>query len=168
MCVMIRRSETAQASPGLATLAMARRPGQARTTSSRVAIFPTEYSMDMARLASSAEERGFESLWVAEHTHIPARGQQATLTASTKTRHAPSLRCLFRPHPDEKLAWRVVALRAHELRECALDLGPGLLLVGAAEPGHQLAQGKGPSCVLHGFCQGRETPPSGNRVDGYL
>jgi probable F420-dependent oxidoreductase len=43
-----------------------------------VAIFPTEYSMDMARLASSAEERGFESLWVAEHTHIPARGSEGS------------------------------------------------------------------------------------------
>jgi probable F420-dependent oxidoreductase len=43
-----------------------------------VAIFPTEYSMDMARLASSVEERGFESLWVAEHTHIPARGSDGS------------------------------------------------------------------------------------------
>jgi len=43
-----------------------------------VAIFPTEYSMDLAGLARSAEERGFESLWVAEHTHIPARGPQAS------------------------------------------------------------------------------------------
>jgi probable F420-dependent oxidoreductase len=42
-----------------------------------VAIFPTEYSMDMAGLARSAEERGFESLWVAEHTHIPAWGSEA-------------------------------------------------------------------------------------------
>jgi len=41
-----------------------------------VAIFPTEYSMDMARLARSVEERGFESLWAAEHTHIPARGSE--------------------------------------------------------------------------------------------
>src|SRR5262245_52478437 len=80
----------------------------------------------------------------------------------------PPPRCLFRPDPDEELARRVVALRASELRERALDLGPGLLLFGAAEPGHQLAQGKGPSCVLHGLCQGRETPPGGNRADGYL
>jgi probable F420-dependent oxidoreductase len=43
-----------------------------------VAIFPTEYSMDMATLASSVEERGFESLWAAEHTHIPARGSEGS------------------------------------------------------------------------------------------
>src|SRR5215472_2783297 len=93
-----------------------------------------------------------------------------TVTTSTKTRQPACalLACLFRPRPDEELAWRVVALRAHELRERTLDLGPGLLLFGAAEPGHQLAQGKGPSCVLHGLSHGRKTPPSGNRVDGYL
>lgn len=34
--------------------------------------FPTEYSMPFAALAVAAEERGFESLWVAEHSHIPA------------------------------------------------------------------------------------------------
>jgi len=34
-------------------------------------IFPTEYSISMVDLGRAAEERGFESLWVAEHTHIP-------------------------------------------------------------------------------------------------
>src|SRR5215471_16430693 len=72
-------------------------------------------------------------------------------------RHAPWLRCLFRPHPEEELARRVVALRARELRERTLDLGPGLLLLGAAEPGHQLAQRKGPFRVLNGLSQGRKT-----------
>ena len=33
--------------------------------------FPTEYSIEPAELARLAEERGFESLFVAEHTHIP-------------------------------------------------------------------------------------------------
>jgi probable F420-dependent oxidoreductase len=36
-----------------------------------VALFPTEYSIRPARLAWLAEERGFESFWVTEHTHIP-------------------------------------------------------------------------------------------------
>jgi probable F420-dependent oxidoreductase len=36
-----------------------------------VVIFPTDYAMPMAELAPACEERGFESLWVAEHTHIP-------------------------------------------------------------------------------------------------
>jgi len=34
--------------------------------------FPTDYSISPADLAVAAEERGFESLWVAEHSHIPA------------------------------------------------------------------------------------------------
>ena len=35
------------------------------------AIFFTEYSMTPTELASALEERGFDSLWVAEHSHIP-------------------------------------------------------------------------------------------------
>jgi probable F420-dependent oxidoreductase len=34
--------------------------------------FPTDYSMPFPDLARAAEERDFESLWVAEHSHIPA------------------------------------------------------------------------------------------------
>jgi probable F420-dependent oxidoreductase len=36
-----------------------------------IAIFPTDYAISMVELAPAVEERGFESLWVAEHTHIP-------------------------------------------------------------------------------------------------
>ena len=36
-----------------------------------IAIFPTDYAIPMTELAPAVEERGFESLWVAEHTHIP-------------------------------------------------------------------------------------------------
>jgi probable F420-dependent oxidoreductase len=36
-----------------------------------IAIFPTDYAIPMAELAPAVEERGFESLWVAEHSHIP-------------------------------------------------------------------------------------------------
>src|SRR5574339_693584 len=34
-------------------------------------IFPTDYAIHPAELGRAAEERGFESLWVAEHSHIP-------------------------------------------------------------------------------------------------
>ena len=37
-----------------------------------VFIFPTDYSIRIDELARAAEERGFESLFVTEHTHIPA------------------------------------------------------------------------------------------------
>ena len=36
-----------------------------------VNIFPCEYSIPLTALGSALEERGFESLWVAEHSHIP-------------------------------------------------------------------------------------------------
>src|SRR5919106_349861 len=36
-----------------------------------IAIFDTEYSIRIEELAREAEARGFESLWVPEHTHIP-------------------------------------------------------------------------------------------------
>jgi probable F420-dependent oxidoreductase len=37
-----------------------------------VAIFITEYSIRPDELARALEQRGFESLWLPEHTHIPA------------------------------------------------------------------------------------------------
>ena len=40
-----------------------------------VAIFPTNYAISMTELAPAAEQLGFESLWVAEHSHIPTGRQ---------------------------------------------------------------------------------------------
>lgn len=37
-----------------------------------VLVFPTHYSISPAELAKAAEDRGFESLFFTEHTHIPA------------------------------------------------------------------------------------------------
>ena len=36
-----------------------------------IAMFPTDYAVEPATLAQLVEERGFESLWFPEHTHIP-------------------------------------------------------------------------------------------------
>ncbi|MGD0264646.1 MAG: hypothetical protein ABSD47_06755 [Candidatus Methylomirabilota bacterium] len=36
-----------------------------------VSMFNTDYSIRIDDLAREAEARGFESLWVPEHTHIP-------------------------------------------------------------------------------------------------
>ena len=36
-----------------------------------ISTVPTDYSTDIALLARWAEEMGFESLWVPEHTIIP-------------------------------------------------------------------------------------------------
>src|SRR3989442_15966340 len=35
-------------------------------------MFPTEYAIAPDELAGALEERGFESVWFPEHTHIPA------------------------------------------------------------------------------------------------
>jgi probable F420-dependent oxidoreductase len=40
-----------------------------------IGMFPTDYSVDPATLARMVEERGFESLWFPEHTHIPVSRQ---------------------------------------------------------------------------------------------
>ena len=42
-----------------------------------VVTFPTDYSIPLPELARAAEEHGFESLWVTEHTHIPASRRSA-------------------------------------------------------------------------------------------
>ena len=39
------------------------------------AIFFTDYSMAPVELAVALEERGFESLWAPEHSHIPLSRQ---------------------------------------------------------------------------------------------
>lgn len=36
------------------------------------AFFPTAYAISPAELGKALEERGFESIWLAEHSHIPA------------------------------------------------------------------------------------------------
>ena len=36
-----------------------------------IAMFPTDYAVDAPTLGRLVEERGFESLWFPEHTHIP-------------------------------------------------------------------------------------------------
>ena len=42
-----------------------------------LAMFPTDYSVDPAELARMVEERGFESLFFPEHTHIPVEPRHA-------------------------------------------------------------------------------------------
>jgi probable F420-dependent oxidoreductase len=42
-----------------------------------IAMFPADYAIEPAALARLVEERGFESLWFPEHTHIPASRESA-------------------------------------------------------------------------------------------
>src|ERR1700730_5310891 len=36
-----------------------------------IALFPTDLSIGVGELVREVEDRGFESFWVPEHTHIP-------------------------------------------------------------------------------------------------
>ena len=42
-----------------------------------VHVFPTEHSIQPDELARAAEDRGLDSVWFSEHTHIPVRFLEA-------------------------------------------------------------------------------------------
>jgi alkanesulfonate monooxygenase SsuD/methylene tetrahydromethanopterin reductase-like flavin-dependent oxidoreductase (luciferase family) len=48
-----------------------------------VHIFPTQFSFQPDELALAAEERGLESVWFSEHTHVPVRFLNAPERASS-------------------------------------------------------------------------------------
>ena len=49
--------------------------------------FPTDYSIAVPELARAAEEHGFESLFVTEHTHIPASANPLTSSGQPLPEH---------------------------------------------------------------------------------
>src|SRR5262245_784894 len=64
------RSSRTSTPSGQSTSPAAASPGGPRMKVG-VAMFSTDYAVDPATLARLVEERGFESLWFPEHTHIP-------------------------------------------------------------------------------------------------
>lgn len=89
-----------------------------------VSIFPTDFAIAMDELAPTAEQAGFESLWVAEHSHIPTN------------RLSPW------PGGDElpKQYWHTmdpfVALTVAATASKTLRLGTGICLVVQRDPIH--------------------------------
>lgn len=88
-----------------------------------VTMFATDQAMDVVALARATEERGFDSLWLPEHTHIP-----------TSRRTPP-------PTGDAELAEEykrtldpLVALGAAATATTTLRLGTGVLLPAQREP----------------------------------
>jgi probable F420-dependent oxidoreductase len=88
-----------------------------------VTIFPTDLSISVLELAPAVEERGFGSLWVPEHTHIPV------------SRRTPA------PTGDDVLAEEYrrcldpfVALTAAAAVTTRLRVGTGVCLVAQREP----------------------------------
>ena len=87
-------------------------------------IFPTDYAMPFHELAVEVEARGFESLWVAEHSHIPT------------SRRSPwpggaDLPKMYYDTLDPFVALAAAAARTERLR-----LGTGICLVIQRDPIH--------------------------------
>lgn len=82
-----------------------------------VTIFPTDYAMPPADLARALEERGFESFWVAEHSHIPA-------SRESPWPGGPELPKMYYDTMDP-----FVALTAAAMATTTLKVGTGIALV---------------------------------------
>ena len=60
-------------------------------------MFSTDYSIRPDDLAKLLEDRGFESMWVPEHTHIPPTGYLRGAEARNSRRCTGTLTILFCP-----------------------------------------------------------------------
>ncbi len=68
--------------------------------------FPADYGINIVELAKALEERGFESLFVPEHTHIPVSRKSpfpsgGELPKRYAHTHDPLSRCPSPPRPPE-------------------------------------------------------------------
>jgi probable F420-dependent oxidoreductase len=89
-----------------------------------VAIFPTDYAISMTELAPAAEQLGFESLWVAEHSHIPTSRQTPWPAGGELPKHYWHTMDPF------------VALTAAALASKTIRVGTGICLVVERDPIH--------------------------------
>ncbi len=92
------------------------------------AIFPTDYAISMTELAPAVEQAGFESLWVAEHSHIPV------------SRETPSPGGAELPKHYWHTLDPFVALTAAALASKTLKVGTGICLVVQRDPIHTAKQ----------------------------
>lgn len=88
-----------------------------------ITMFTTDRSMDVRELAQAAEERGLESLWLPEHTHIPVSRRTPPPTGDAEL--AEEYRRCLDP---------LVALAAAAAVTSRLRLGTGILLPAQREP----------------------------------
>ena len=92
-----------------------------------VEIFPTDQTIDPVRIAREVEDRGFESLWFPEHSHIPT----SRVTPWGGAKEAP---------PLPEFYWRThdpfVALGAAAAVTTTLKLATGICLVAQRDPIH--------------------------------
>jgi len=84
--------------------------------------FPTDYGIDVRDLAHALEERGFESLFVCEHTHIPASRRTPFPSGGELPKHYSHTH-----DPFIALSFAAAATRT-------LKLGTGVALVPERDP----------------------------------
>jgi len=82
-----------------------------------VTMFATDVSMPVPDLAVAAEERGFDSVWIPEHTHIP-----------TSRRTPPPTGDAELPEEYKRSVDPLVALAAAAALTTPLRLGTGVML----------------------------------------
>jgi probable F420-dependent oxidoreductase len=87
-----------------------------------VAMFPTDYAVRPDDLARAAEQRGYESLWFPEHTHIPASRRSAWPGGPTLPKEYWHTHDLF------------VALAAAAAVTTRLKVGSGICLLVERDP----------------------------------
>ena len=92
------------------------------------AIFPTDYAISMTELAPAVEEAGFESLWVAEHSHIPVSRESPWPGGAELPRHYSHTLDPF------------VSLTAAALASKNLKVATGICLVVQRDPIHTAKQ----------------------------
>ncbi len=103
-----------------------------------VAIFPTDYAISMTELAPAAEQVGFESLWVAEHSHIPT------------SRQTPWPGGADLPKPYWHTMDPFVALTVAALASKTIRVATGICLVIQRDPIHTAKQAASVDLVSNG------------------
>jgi probable F420-dependent oxidoreductase len=93
-----------------------------------IAIFPTDYAIPMTELGPAVEQAGFESLWVAEHTHIPVSRETPWPGGAELPKHYWHTLDPF------------IALTAAALATTKLKIGTGICLVIERDPIHTAKQ----------------------------
>jgi probable F420-dependent oxidoreductase len=87
-----------------------------------IALFPTDLSIGVAELAREVEDRGFESFWVPEHSHIPV-SRRTPYPAGTEL-----------PEYYKRTLDPFVALTVAAMNTTTLLLGFGIVLIIERDP----------------------------------
>ena len=103
-----------------------------------VAIFPTDYAISMTELAPAAEQLGFESLWVAEHSHIPVSRLSPYPAGGELPKH-------YFHTMDPFVALTVAAMASKTIR-----LGTGICLLIERDPIHTAKEAASLDLVSNG------------------